>query len=96
MGSESLQLAERGKLLGYILAYASLACSASMWLSWPVHELFPSISAVNRLTEFFFFKVNAVGVVLVLASIACRCRLWKIALPVAVVMFFFIMYVMGS
>jgi len=55
----------------------------------------PAAPKVN-LTGFDWFKIMAAAVILSVAAAACRAKLWKVALPVALVMFFLAMYIMGT
>jgi hypothetical protein len=90
-----LKLNKVAKFVGNIAAYASLCCSASPWVDGGLLYVF-HFSWSNRLTGFHFFKIMAVGLLLSVISAACRAKLSVVAVPVALVMFFFVMYVMGS
>ncbi len=82
------------KLTGNAFAYASLFCSAFFWINFASYYV-PHAPKLN-LTGFDWFRIMAVAVILSGASVACRAKLWKLALPVALLMFFFVMYVMGT
>jgi len=82
------------KLAGNALAYGSLLCSAFFWIDFAFHYV-PRAPKLN-LTGFDWFRVMAVAMILSVASVACRAKLWKLALPVALVMFFLVMYIMGT
>ena len=66
------------------VAYASLACSLSVWVAAP----FAFLPFVSRMTGFQFFKIIAAGVVLAFVSLVLRSKIWRIALPVSLVIFF--------
>ena|SRR5215813_3374029 len=83
------------KKFGTAAAFASLICSASLWIVGALWYLF-HISWTNRLTGFDFFKIIAVGAVLSVISAVCRVKLAVVAVPAAVAMFFLVMYIMGS
>ena len=83
------------KKLGTVAAFASLSCSASLWIDGALWYLF-HFSWTNRFTGFDFFKITAVGVVLSVISALWRVKLAIVAVPVAVAMFFLVMYIMGS
>jgi hypothetical protein len=89
-----LKLDKVAKFVGNIAAYASFCCSASMWVDGLFYML--HFSWLNSLTGFDFFKITGVGLLLSVISAACRARISFVAVPVAAVMFFFTMYVMGS
>jgi hypothetical protein len=90
-----LKLDKVAKFVGNIAAYASLGCSASTWVTVGLFYVF-HFSWLHRLTGFDFFRIAGVGVILSLISVACRVKLSFVAVPLALVMFFFNMYVMGS
>ena len=83
------------KKVGTVAAYASLLCCAFPWIAWASWYLF-HFPWLNRLTGFDFFKLMGVAVILWGISAACRVRIALVAVPVAVVMFFLNVYVMGS
>jgi len=82
------------KLAGNVFAYSSLLCSVFFWIDWAFYYI-PGAPKMNT-TGFDWFRIMAVAVILSGAAAACRVKLWKLALPVALVMFFFVMYVMGT
>jgi hypothetical protein len=82
------------KIAGNAFAYGSLLCSAFFWIDLAFYYI-PHAPKLN-LAGFDWFRIMAVGVILSGAAVACRAKLWKIALPVALAMFFFVMYVMGT
>ena len=51
---------------------------------------------LENLTGFQWLKIMAVAVIFAGIPTALRSKLWRLALPVALVMFFFVMYVMGT
>ena len=81
--------------LGNVAAWTSLLCSASLWIVFPLSYI-PALSRLQHPTVFDFFRIMAVGVVLAGIAAVCRVKLWRVAVPVAIVMFLFVMYVMGS
>jgi hypothetical protein len=81
--------------IGTAAALASLSCSASLWVVEALWYLF-HIPWMNGLTGFDFLKITGAGVVLSSISAACRVKLAIVAVSVAVVMFFFVMYIMVS
>lgn len=83
------------KRVGNVFAYVSFFCSVS-WFAISLIGMIPAFSRLHKMGVFEFFKIAGVGVVFAGISAICRARLWKVALPVSLVMFLFIMYVMGS
>jgi hypothetical protein len=86
-------------------AYASLGCSVSFWavfalygLRVGLHLTIPGLGALERQPGWFWTLIEACGLVLAIAAAATapRARLWRIALPVAFLMFLLTMYIMGS
>jgi len=83
------------KKSGTAAAFASLICSASLWIVGALWYLF-HFSWANRVTGFDFLKITAVGVVLSVISAVSRVKLAIVAVPLAGAMFFLVMYIMGS
>ena len=85
---------ETSKLVGNLLACASLLCCLAYWVSFALYY----VMGTNKLdlTGFQWFKVMGIAVILAGIATALRSRLWRVALPVALVMFLFVMYVMGT
>ena len=83
------------KKVGTVAAYASFLCSASLWIGMLLWHLF-HFSWMNRFTGLDFLKIMGAGVVLSVISGVCRVKLAILAAPVAIVMIFLVMYVMGS
>lgn len=83
------------KKLGNAAAFASLFCSASLWIAGAMWYAF-HFSRAYRLTGFHFLKITAVGVVLAAISAICRVKSAIVAAPLAILMFFLVMYIMGS
>jgi hypothetical protein len=86
-------------------AYASLACSLSFWLEFGLGYLYLrlGLAGLGWLIVFPAWKwVVIEAFALLLAIIATvigpvvGAKLWRIALPVAVLMFLLTMYIMGS
>jgi hypothetical protein len=82
------------KLAGNTFAYGSLLCSAFFWFDLVFYYI-PGAPKSNA-TGSDWFRIMAAAVVLSGAAAARRVKLWKLALPVALAMFFFVMYVMGT
>jgi hypothetical protein len=82
------------KFVGHVFAYGSLLCSAFFWIDFAFYYI-PRAPQLN-LTGFDWLRIMAVAVILSGAAAACRAKLWKLALPVALAMFFFVLYVMGT
>jgi len=55
---------------------------------------FIRIPIAANLTGFQWFKIMGVSLAMAIVAAVLRSKLWKLALPVSVVMFFFIWYVM--
>jgi hypothetical protein len=68
--------------------------SASFWLAL-AFSFVPGVPRTN-LTGFQWLKIVAVAVLLAGVGAALRSRLWRIAVPLALVTFFLVMYVMGT
>jgi len=49
-----------------------------------------------KLTGFQWFKIMSFAVALATIATVLRSKLWRFALPVSLIMFFFVMYVMGT
>jgi len=49
-----------------------------------------------KLTRFQWFKIMSIAVALATIATVLRSKLWRFALPVSLIMFFFVMYVMGT
>lgn len=82
------------KVLGDISAYISLSLCTAFWIDFALHFI-PGLPLPD-LTGFQVFKIMGVAVLLAVGALFSGSRLWKLALPFALVMFFFTMYVMGS
>ena len=93
--SARLKHSRTANRLGNAAAWASLLCSASLWIAFPIGYI-PVFAGLQHATAFDFFRIMAAGVVLAGIAAVCRVKLWRVAVPVAIVMFFFVMYVMGS
>jgi hypothetical protein len=77
------------KLAGNTFAYSSLLCSAFFWFDLVFYCL-PG-APESKATGFDWFRIMGAAVILSGAAAACRVKLWKLALPVALAMFFFVM-----
>jgi hypothetical protein len=91
--------------LSACFAYASAACSLLLWLAIglfylqaALHFSLPGWKWVDRLPGWTWPPVElfAVFLSIVAAVLHLQSKLWRIALPVSVLMFLFTMYVMGS
>jgi len=84
-------------------AYASLACSLSLWpalglyyLQISLHSNLPGWGLVVALPGWKWTIFEAFALFLAIVATVFRSRLWQIALPVSGVMFLLTMYVVGS
>jgi hypothetical protein len=84
-------------------AYASLACSRSFWLAAGLDYLqtgprlrLPGLTWVVTLPGWKWALFEALALLLAIIATALRSKLWRIALPVALLMFLLTMYIMGS
>lgn len=84
-------------------AYASLACSLSFWLAGALsylqtgtHLRLPELRWVVTLPGWKWALFEAFALLLAIVATALRSKLWRIALPVALLMFLLTMYIMGS
>jgi hypothetical protein len=82
------------KILADGSAYLSLACCVSFWIL--AAQYFIWGFSLGGLTGFQMFKTMGVAVLLATVALVLRSKLWKFALPFALLMFFFTMYTMGS
>ena len=93
------------KRLSVSFAYASLACSLSLWLALglfylqgALHFSLPGWKWIASLPGWTWPPVElfATFLSIVAAALHLHSKLWRIALPVSSLMFLFTMYVMGS
>ena len=89
--------------LSNIFAYASLASALSFWvagalsfLQLGLHRRVPGLTWVFRLPGWKWELVEAFALLLAIAATVLRSKLWRIALPVALVMLLLINYVMAT
>jgi len=82
------------RILGDGPAYSSLTGSVSFWILLALSFVprFPLSQAMG----FRVLKIMGVSLVLAILSLRLRSKLWLVALPVALAMFFFTKYLMGS
>jgi len=82
------------KALGDGSAYLTLFLCTAFWIEFGLHFVpgFPLL----ELTGFQVFKIIGVAVLLAVVALILRSRICKLALPFALSMFFFTIYVMGS
>ena len=84
-------------------AYASLACSLSLWPGVGLYYLQPSLHLripgwgwVVALPGWKWELFEAFALLLAIVATALRSNLWPIALPVTFLMFLLSVYIMGS
>ncbi len=87
-------------------AYASLACSLSFWIVFALYYLFgwlhlstPGWRWVASLAGWQWTIFEAFGLLLAIIATVLgllAAKLWRIALPVALLMFLLNMYIMGT
>jgi hypothetical protein len=84
-------------------AYASLACSLSLWpgvglyyLQNSLHLRLPGWGWVVALPGWKWALFEAFALLLAIVATALRSKLWPIALPVTFLMFLLSVYIMGS
>jgi hypothetical protein len=84
-------------------AYASLACSLSLWpalglyyLQTSLHLRLPGWNWFVALPGWTWAIFEAFALLLAIVATALRSKLWPIALPVVFLMFLLTMYIMGS
>ena len=82
-------MSKESKMVGDGAAYVSLACCAFPWFA-------AGLNLLPKLTGFHFFKIMGIAVLLAIVSAFLQSRLWKFALPVTVLMFVFVWYVMTT
>lgn len=83
-----------GRIIGHVAAALSLLCCLSFWILLALP--FTWHTFLGSLTGFQWLKIMGASVVLGVIATLLRSKLWRVALPVSLVMFFFTMYVMGS
>ena len=79
-------------LCANVFAYASFIYIAAFWLAMPLSLVVPRIAMISGPQA---LQAMVVPVVLAGVSALLGSRLWKIALPLALLMFFFVMYANG-
>ena len=93
------------KRLSASFAYASLACSLSLWfalglfyLQGALHFSIPGSKWVASLPGWTWppIELFAVFLSIVAAALHFQSKLWRIALPVSFLMFLFILYVIRT
>jgi len=77
-----------------VSAFASLVCALSFWLGFALSHA-PRLPQLN-LSPLHWLAVEGLAVVLAIIATILRSRFWATSLALAVVMFFFTMYVIGS
>jgi hypothetical protein len=84
----------RQRLVVHALGCSSLLCALAFWIAMVLHYT-PGAPKLD-LTALQFLSIAGVGIILAVATAALHSKLWRIALPFNLVMFFFVMYVMGT
>ena len=93
-----------GRLSG-CFAYASLACSPLLWVALALYYLqsalhfsLPGWKWFNSLPGWTWppLELFALFLAIIAAVLHPHAKLWRIALPLSVLMFLFTLYVMGS
>jgi hypothetical protein len=99
---ESVPHLKKERLSGSF-AYASLACSLSFWLAGALsylqtglHLRLPGLGWVGNLLGWQWALFEAFALLLAIVATTLRAKLWRIALPVALLMFLLTMYIMGT
>lgn len=82
-------MSKESKTVGDGAACVSLACCTFPWFA-------AGFRILPKLTGFYFFQIMGFAVLFAIASAFLQSRLWKFALPFAVLMFFFVWYVMTT
>ena len=82
------------RIIGHILASISLLPFVSFWMDF--FYVNASEEPGLPLSNLQWFKIMGLAVVLAIGAAVLRSKLWRVALPIALVMLFFVMYVMGS
>lgn len=87
-------------------AYASLACSLSPWLDFglgylhdSLHLRLPGLRWLTAFSAWDWVRFEAFGLLLAIIATVLGildCKLWRLALPVAFLMFLLTLYVMWS
>jgi len=77
------------KRVANVFALESLLCCATFWILFAAH-------LGSNMTGFHWLMIMGTAVACAIVATVMRSRLWRVALPTSVVMFFFVMYVMGS
>jgi len=84
-------------------AYASLACALSFWLAGALSYLqtgldirLSGLGWVVTLPGWKWALFEAFALLLAIVATVLRSKLWRIALPVAFLMFLLTMYIMGT
>ncbi|HEY2545948.1 MAG TPA: hypothetical protein VGI46_07780 [Candidatus Acidoferrum sp.] len=83
-----------GRTIGHLCAALSLLCCLSFWLQMTLY--FTTKVILIDFNGFQWFKFMGVAVVLAIVAVALGSKLWRVALPVSLLMFFFTNYVMGT
>jgi len=86
----------QARFIGDIFTIISLLCYLSFWLAGALYSIGLRKHVLASLTGLQWLKVKGVALAMAIVGALMRSRFWKIALPVSTVMFFFIMYVMGT
>lgn len=81
---------------GRLFTYASLICTTSFWLGLTL-SYFPKAPTIN-VSGMQWLVVQGIGIALAVISAILNFerKLWVLAVCLAVVTFFFVMYIVGS
>ena len=82
------------RTVGNISAFSSLVCALSFWLGFALSHA-PRLPQLN-LSPLHWLTIEGMAVVLAIVATILRSRLWATSLTLAVAMFLFTMYVIGS
>jgi len=80
--------------LANFFGYASLACFFSFWL-WAILNSIPNGPKL-ALPGLWWLGIMGVGIACAGIAAIGRSKLWFLAMPLAIGMFLFVMYVIGS
>lgn len=99
---ELIPQTKKGKLSNSF-AYASISCSLSFWLAYVLGYLQTAahldvsiLRWIDTLPGWKWALFEAFALLLAIVATALGSKLWRIALPVALLMFLLIMYVMAT
>jgi len=82
------------RIAGHTFASLSLLISLIFWVNF--FYAGAAETPLLTLTGLQWLEIYGIGVALSAISALLRSKLWRVALPVSLLMFFFTMYVMGT